>query len=39
MTAHATRVSLLTAEDVAYAQFLMRVHELQEDPLVVGGIS
>jgi len=29
----------MTVEDVAFAQLLMRLHELQEDPLVVGGIE
>lgn len=29
----------ITAEDVGYAQLLMRVHDLQEDSLVVGGLG
>src|SRR5262245_59550911 len=28
----------MTVEDVAFAQLLMRVHEIQEDPLLVGGV-
>ena len=29
----------MTVEDVAFAQLLMRLHELQQDPLVLGGIE
>jgi len=28
----------ITAEDAAFAQMLMRIHELQEDPLLLGGL-
>jgi len=28
----------ITAEDAAFAQLLMRIHELQEDPLLLGGL-
>jgi hypothetical protein len=28
----------VTVEDVAFAQLLMRLHDLQEDPLLVGGL-
>ena len=31
-------LSGLTVEDAAFAQLLMRVHELQSDPLLVGGL-
>jgi hypothetical protein len=29
---------IVTEEDVAYARFLMRVHELEQDPLLVSGL-
>jgi hypothetical protein len=38
METRASRARLITAEDVAYAQFLMVVHEWQQDRLVVGGL-
>ena len=39
MQARDSGVRGMTVEDVAFAQLLMRLHELQEDPLVVGGIE
>ena len=38
MQARNSELRGLTAEDTAFAQLLMRLHELQEDPLTVGGI-
>jgi hypothetical protein len=38
MQARASELRGVTAEDAAFAQLLMRLHELQHDPLLVGGI-
>ena len=38
MQARNSELRSLTAEDAAFAQLLMRLHDLQEDPLIVGGI-
>ena len=39
MQARAPLSRRITAEEVAYAQLLMRVHELEQDPLVVGSLA
>lgn len=39
MRARAPAAQTITAEDVAYAQLLMRVHELEQDPLVIASLA
>ncbi|HEY6829184.1 MAG TPA: hypothetical protein VI259_20125 [Gemmatimonadaceae bacterium] len=38
MQARGIGLPAITAEDAAFAQLLMRVHDLQDDPLLVGGL-
>ena len=38
MRARGLGLPAITVEDAAFAQLLMRVHELQDDPLLVGGL-
>lgn len=39
LEAEAPATRTITAEDAAYAQLLMRAHELEADPLLVGGLE